>query len=105
MENSMKANVAIKILVLVHLLSLGTLLTGCASQPMPIPAADSDVAQLYQQKCSACHALPHPTRNTYVEWQHLVEVMQQRMKEKHMPPLDASEKTQILSYLKQYSRQ
>lgn len=101
----MKSNVAIKILVLVHLLTLGILFTGCASQPTVIPAADSQAALLYQQKCSACHALPHPTRNTYEEWQHLVGVMQQRMAEKQITPLDASQRAQILSYLKQYSRQ
>ncbi len=80
------------------------LLNACASQPTPIPDSLSANAQAYQARCSSCHSLPHPKRHTFTEWKHLLPLMEQRMHEKNVPPLELEEKQNIISYLKQYAR-
>jgi len=54
---------------------------------------------LYQQKCSLCHALPHPKRHKAKEWPVLVESMQLRMAERNFSVLSETEYKAILDYL------
>jgi len=83
---------------------IGAAATGCATGPTPIPDASSAGAQLYISKCGVCHSIPHPKRNSYPEWQHLLELMQQRMAEQKMPALTGGEKKVILGYLQHHAR-
>ncbi len=77
---------------------------GCANGPTAIPDAQSPAAVLYAEKCAACHALPHPKRNTVNEWRHLVTLMEQRMAERNMLALSAKEKETIMRYLQSNAR-
>lgn len=79
-------------------------IAGCASQQTSIPEAGNEAAKLFTVKCSTCHSLPHPRRNSYEQWIHLVGVMEDQMKHKEMPPLSAGERSGILEYLKKHSR-
>jgi cytochrome c5 len=80
------------------------LLAGCAGGPTPIPDPDSAAAQLYTDKCSACHALPHPKRHTLAEWQSTFTLMEQRIAERGLPAISADEKQILLGYLKEHAR-
>lgn len=83
---------------------IGAATTGCATGPTPIPEPQSAAAQLYIAKCGACHALPHPKRNNYQEWQHLLTLMQQRMRERGMPVLTEEEQEILSGYLQRHAR-
>jgi len=86
-------------------LSLIALVLGaCASTPTPLPDPLSASAQLYVEKCGACHSVPHPQRNTVDEWRHLLSVMDQRIEEKGMSPLSAQHRKGIQDYLDRYAR-
>ena len=80
------------------------LLAGCAGRPTPIPDADTSQARLYVEKCSTCHSLAHPKRQTGGEWVHLVELMEVHMDRIGMPPLTGDEREVIMEYLKGHSR-
>jgi hypothetical protein len=74
--------------------------TACTSTP---PAGETDQlvqAQAFSSHCSACHALPHPKRHRYPEWQRLVAIMEQRMQERGMAPLGDQQRRDILAYLR-----
>lgn len=81
------------------------LLVGCTSSGIQIPAADSPGAQVFLAHCGTCHAYPHPARNTAKQWQHIVALMEIRMRERGMSPLGRTEHTALLAYLKANSRQ
>jgi len=70
---------------------------------MDLPARDSKAAQLFAERCSACHALPHPRRLDWVHWQHMLHVMKLRMEERGMQMTPEEWKT-IASYLKDHAR-
>ncbi|MFQ5480156.1 MAG: hypothetical protein ACE5DW_02660 [Thermodesulfobacteriota bacterium] len=80
------------------------LFTGCALRTTPLPEPESEGAKAYKEVCGTCHALAHPRRNTYAQWEHLVGVMEVRMAERQRPPMTTEEKAQILLYLKKNSR-
>jgi hypothetical protein len=82
---------------------LATLLTGACSTVPPGNSSDRPT-QTFTAYCSACHDLPHPKRHTYTQWQVLIPVMEQRMKERGMAPLDERQRRDILAYLKQHAR-
>ncbi len=87
-----------------YLLVFGVVLgVGCASGGH-IPDAETSEAVVYQQQCGTCHALPHPKRNTYPQWEHLVDVMDRQRVEREVRPLTPDERIQILAYLKTHSR-
>jgi hypothetical protein len=69
-----------------------------------IPDRESPNALVYQQQCGGCHALPHPKRNTYPQWVHLVEVMDRARVDRDVRPLTSAERTQILAYLEAHAR-
>lgn len=70
----------------------------------PIPDADSPDAKVYVAKCSACHALPHPKRLYFEQWQHMLKLMYLRISERNMQPLSDEEQASILGYLKKHAR-
>lgn len=79
-------------------------LGGCFRATTPIPSAQSVDAQLYAKKCSACHALPHPKRNTSEQWRNLVPLMERRMAERGMETLTEDERETVLAYLTTHAR-
>jgi len=70
----------------------------------PIPDADSPQAKVYAEKCSVCHVLPHPKRLHFAQWQHMLTLMDQRMKERHVPLPSEEERQAIEDYLKTHAR-
>lgn len=83
---------------------VGVTATGCASGPTPIPEAQSSAGVLYTEKCGACHAVPHPKRNTVTEWQHLFVLMEQRMAERKMVAFSDEQREKLMSYLQHNAR-
>jgi hypothetical protein len=80
-------------------------LAGCVSNGgRALPDAQSAGARVFVYRCSQCHDTPHPRRHDYAGWKHLIGLMEQRMTERGMMPLTDSERTAILSYLKDNSR-
>ena len=84
------------------------MLAGCSTAGMPggtsLPDSDSVAAQTFVNRCSACHAIPHPGRHTYQGWVHLVSLMERRMAERGMMPLTAEDRQLILAYLQENAR-
>jgi len=86
------------------ILIITMILGGCASSPTPLPDAQSEAAQLYSEKCGACHSVPHPGRNNMDQWRHLLGIMKLRMQEKGMQTLGANDEQMILDFLERYAR-
>lgn len=91
------------------ILALGTACQGTGSGPgtgasTPIPDAGSAQAIAFRNQCSRCHALPHPKRHSFSEWQHYLGLMDRRMEERGMPPLAGEERQKVLDYLREHSR-
>jgi len=86
------------------LLILITPFTGCALLNTTLPAPASQGAKAYRKICGTCHALAHPMRNTYAQWEHILGIMEKRMVQKHIPPMTTEEKGLIHDYLKKHSR-
>ena len=59
--------------------------------------------EILKQKCTACHGLPHPKRHTANEWDHLLVLMMERMKERRIS-YTSQEMQQIKSYLRRNAR-
>lgn len=70
----------------------------------PIPDADSPEAKIYAAKCGSCHVLPHPKRLHFAQWQHMLKLMERRMKERNVPLPDKAERQAIVDYLKMHAR-
>jgi cytochrome c5 len=68
-----------------------------------MPEEGSAGLALVKQKCTVCHGLPHPKRHTANEWDHLLALMTERMKEKQVP-YTSGEMQQIQSYLHRNAR-
>jgi len=68
-----------------------------------IPDAGSASAQLFSQRCSICHSLPHPKRLDWPHWRSMLHVMKQRMTERKIS-LPVEEWRQIAGYLKSHAR-
>ncbi len=68
-----------------------------------IPDANSKSAQLFAQRCSICHSLPHPKRLDWPHWRSMLHVMKQRMNE-HGMEMPNEEWRQIAGYLKSHAR-
>jgi len=69
-----------------------------------IPQAESTNAQVYIDRCSSCHVLPHPKRLSYEGWRALLPVMEQRIAERGMLALGDQERQSILDYLRRNGR-
>ncbi len=70
---------------------------------MDLPDADSPAARLFAERCSACHALPHPKRLDWPHWQHMLRVMKQRMEARGMA-MPQEEWRVIAAYLRNHAR-
>ena len=68
-----------------------------------MPEERSSELELVKQKCTICHGLPHPKRHTASEWDYLLTLMTERMKEKKIP-FTIDEIHQIKSYLHRNAR-
>jgi hypothetical protein len=76
----------------------------CASTShQSMPEEGSSQLQLVKQKCTPCHGLPHPKRHTANEWDYLLVLMMERMKERQIP-YTSEEMKQIKSYLHRNAR-
>ena len=76
----------------------------CASlSHQSMPEEGSAELALVKQKCTSCHGLPHPKRHTANEWDHLLVLMTERMKERQIP-YTFNEMQQIKSYLHRNAR-
>ncbi|WP_455235468.1 c-type cytochrome [Thiogranum longum] len=93
----------------VFALPVGLALAACSSdalrsQSRGLAASETQGAQVYAARCGSCHALPHPKRHSYGDWQILVPVMEQRMVERGIPELSGDERAAIYAYLRENSR-
>ena len=78
-------------------LVLLVLLLGACSPSLPDP--DSREAKLYVARCGVCHRIYAPHLLTAEMWKLQVARMQEEMTRRGMRPLDAEERTAIMSYL------
>ena len=70
----------------------------------PLPDQQSKQAQLYQQYCSQCHALPSPRVHTAQEWPSVVARMKQTMATQGKELPDNEQLEEILGYLQRYAK-
>ena len=77
---------------------------GCTAGSITLPDAESSAAQLYSEKCSTCHALPHPKRHTASEWPPVFELMERRMSERYVTAFSAEQRSVLLGYLQDNAR-
>jgi mono/diheme cytochrome c family protein len=76
------------------------LLSGCNAS---LPEPESPAAQLYQQRCSACHRLYAPQLLTAEMWGYMIPRMEQEMLRHRVQPLNEEEKRTILEYLQKHA--
>ena len=72
---------------------------GCAMLS-GLPNPGSTEARVYQQRCSTCHAIPHPGRIDYGEWADRIVVMNNL----EMPVITEEERQIVLEYLFAYQQ-
>ncbi len=87
-----------------YLILITCLLTTPAYAVTSIPDADSPEAKVYIERCSVCHVLPHPKRLSFSSWKHMLKLMDQRMEERGISPLEPAEREAIAAYLKRHAR-
>jgi len=58
---------------------------------------------LYESKCTQCHALPHPTTHTRLEWPTVIDRMREHIKERQKNSITDEEKSLILNFLAEHS--
>ncbi|MCF7822041.1 MAG: diheme cytochrome c [Mariprofundaceae bacterium] len=80
------------------------MLAAPAHATTPIPDADSPQAKVYAEKCSICHVLPHPKRLSFNGWKHMLTLMDQRIQERGLSPLEPEERKAIAAYLERHAR-
>jgi mono/diheme cytochrome c family protein len=59
---------------------------------------------LFEARCGICHQLPEPDMLTPAQWKRSMEVMQKRMQQADMAPLDEEEFAQVHAYLSSLAR-
>lgn len=59
---------------------------------------------LFEARCGVCHQLPEPDMLTPAQWKRSMEVMQKRMQQADMAPLDEEEFAQVHAYLSSQAR-
>ncbi len=74
-------------------------------------AADGELSEqqaqgkaLFEARCAVCHQLPEPDMLTPGKWKRLLQLMQKRMQQADMPPLDEEEFAQVHDYLSSQSK-
>ncbi len=88
-----------QILSLLILPVLALFFNGCVTLQR-LPEERSADAQVYIKRCSACHAIPHPSRINFHHWKDKIAVMNN----KQMPVITAKERKSVLSYIKTQSK-
>ncbi len=58
-------------------------IAACAS-PGNYPEAGTPVHQTFVNQCSKCHSLPHPGRHTPEQWDHVLGMMVDIMKDRNV---------------------
>lgn len=81
-----------------------TLIMTMLSCATPIPNKGSEGANVFANKCGLCHAVPHPKRHTYKNWQPMLALMDEAMQKKGMDPLTDVERQAIDEYLRKNAR-
>jgi len=81
--------------------ALALAVLGACSTPLPDP--QSAGGQIYQVRCSGCHALYAPASLTAAMWEMQVERMQTVMLRAAVNPLTEQERFLVLSYLKAHA--
>jgi len=69
-----------------------------------IPDAGSADARVYENHCTACHALPHPGRLGWQGWRNMLYLMEKRMDERGMEKPTDEQWQAIARYLKAHAR-
>jgi mono/diheme cytochrome c family protein len=87
------------IALLLTMMAVMLLVTACSSgattsTTAPTSSTSLDGASLFQQRCSACHALPTNARGTADQWKSVVEMMVARGAQ-----LTPEEQTAVINYL------
>ena len=59
---------------------------------------------LFEARCGTCHQLPEPDMLTPAQWKRSMEIMQKRMQQADMEPLDEEEFAQVHAYLSSQAR-
>ncbi len=88
-----------QIFALLILPVLALIFNGCVAMQR-LPEDKSADAQVYIKRCSACHAIPHPSRINFHHWKDKIVVM----KNKQMPVVTDKEKSDVLSYINSQSK-
>ena len=73
-----------------------TMIAACSH---PLPETGSAAAELYRSRCGTCHAPVAPRSVKYPRWEMVLPRMEARMREAGAPPLSATERESIRSYL------
>ncbi len=87
------------ILALLILPALALFLNSCVTM-QKLPEETSADAQVYIERCSACHTIPHPSRLNFHHWKNKIVVMEGYQ----MPIIKSKEKEAVLSYIKTQSK-
>ena len=69
-----------------------------------LPDQQSKEAQLFQQHCSQCHALPSPLAHTAQEWPSVVARMKKTIATQGKALPDNEQLEEIIGYLQRYSK-
>lgn len=65
----------------------------------PLPEQNTAAAQLYVSRCGQCHRAYAPGSLSAAMWQIQVQMMEAKMVQNRVPPLNNEERDTILSYL------
>ncbi|GAX62700.1 nitrate/TMAO reductases, membrane-bound tetraheme cytochrome c subunit [Candidatus Scalindua japonica] len=87
------------ILALLIPLTLALFFGGCVTVQR-LPEEQSEDAQVYIERCSSCHTIPHPSRLNFNHWKDKIAVMEGSQ----MPVIKTEEKEAILSYMRTESK-
>jgi hypothetical protein len=97
--NRYKMIVKIKIVAILSSIAFAS----CAA-PTPIPEVSVADASVYAARCGGCHSIPHPKRHTVAQWEHILGLMDRRIKERGLPAIEPAQREMIRAYLTRNAR-
>lgn len=77
-----------------------SLLLALAACSRPLPEEGTQAAELYRQRCGACHRVYAPSSLKYAMWEMMVARMEGVIARTRRPPLSGEERHTILDYLR-----
>jgi len=83
-------------------INAAVLLAATAAAHAGEPARDAEVQAgeaLFKARCGICHQLPEPDALSPGKWRRVLDLMQKRMQQVEMSPLDETEYAQMMAYL------